>query len=112
MDLDVPYLGTRNFPAGRWVENAVVGVAAAADSAAVLLGRDLLRGKCVCYQSFVAAGVAVSVNALALEHVGYLEDLWKGHYRVESYLLVWAKGVLVGLDSLHQLVLGHSEEKS
>lgn len=113
MDLGVPYLGTPNYPAGRWVEDAAAGVAAAVDSAAVLLGGDLLRGKRACYQRpFVAAGVAVSVDAPALEHVGYLGDLWKGHYRVESYLLVWAKGVLVGFDSLDQLVPGHSEEKS
>lgn len=113
MDLGVPCLGTRNCPVDRWVVDAVAG-AVAADSAVALLERDSLHGKCAYYRCpFVAACVAVSaVNALALEHVGYLEDSWEGHHQAECYLLVLAKMVLVGFDSLDQLVFGHLEEKS
>lgn len=103
----------RNCRAGHWVEDAVADVAAA-DSAAVLLGRDLLRDTRAYYRSpFVVACVAVSmVDALALEHGGYLEDLWKELHQAESCLLVLVKGVLVGFDSLDRLVFGQSKERS
>lgn len=89
----------RNCRAGHWVEDAVVDVAAA-DGAAVLLGRDSLRDiRAYDRSPFVVACVAVSVvNVFAMEHAGYLEDLWKELQRVESYLLVLVKGVLVGFD--------------
>ena len=103
----------RSYRAGHWVEDAVADVAAA-DSAAVLLGRDSLRDKRAYYRSpSVVACVAVSmVDALALEHAGYLEGLWKELHQAESYLLVLVRGVLVGFDSLDRLVFGQSEEKS